>query len=119
VEDEEDGLCLLFVRGVDELHLSITVERSSILPSPIGSSVGEKFCISQCRPDGDGNGGGLRVGVSITTGMRKTGCAQYLREGLMSSIYRSRWNGAPFVRRHLDPQLERNFIAHSALEELF
>jgi hypothetical protein len=52
-------------------------------------------------------------------GTRKTGCTQCLREGLMSSIYRSRWSGALFLRRHLGPPLERNFVAYSAAEELF
>jgi hypothetical protein len=45
--------------------------------------------------------------------------AQCLREGLMSSIYRSQWSGAPFLHHHLIPPLERNFVAHSATEELF
>jgi hypothetical protein len=47
--DEEDGLHTVFAGGVDELHLSITVERSSISASPFGSSVGEEFRSIQCR----------------------------------------------------------------------
>jgi hypothetical protein len=45
--------------------------------------------------------------------------AQCLREGLMSSIYRSQWSRAPFLHHHLIRPLERNFVAHSATEELF
>jgi hypothetical protein len=41
--DEEDGLHIVFVGGVDELHLSITMERSSIYASPFRSSVGGEF----------------------------------------------------------------------------
>jgi hypothetical protein len=44
---------------------------------------------------------------------------QCLREGLMSSIYRSRWSRAPFLHHHLGPPLERNCVAYSATEELF
>jgi hypothetical protein len=44
---------------------------------------------------------------------------QCLREGLMSSIYRSRWSRAPFLHHHLGPLLERNCVAYSATEELF
>jgi hypothetical protein len=37
------------VGRVDELHLSMTVERSSIFASPFGSSVREEFCSEQCH----------------------------------------------------------------------
>jgi hypothetical protein len=54
-EDEQGGgasSCprrTVFVGGVDELHLSITMERHSIFASPFGSSVGEEFHSAQCH----------------------------------------------------------------------
>jgi hypothetical protein len=47
--DEEDGLRTVFVGRVDELHLSIMMDRSSISASPFGSSIGEEFRSAQCH----------------------------------------------------------------------
>jgi hypothetical protein len=57
------------------------------------------------------------VGASIAAGDEEDKLPTVFAGGV--DELRSRWNRAPFLRHHLGPTLEKNFIAHNAAEELF
>jgi hypothetical protein len=57
------------------------------------------------------------VGASIAAGDEEDKLPTVFAGGV--DELRSRWNRVPFLRHHLGPTLEKNFIAHNAAEELF